>query len=84
MSSAAAAIGDPDRVPGNPSASSALDTGNSAPLFPTDTTIPLTQHRPPKPDDVEVSLEAPRSLVCAVARRGELPATRRSMWGSRR
>jgi hypothetical protein len=83
VSSAAAPTEHPNAVPDKASASSALDTGSSAPLPPAGTTIPLMQRRLRTTDDVALILQVSRSLVYALARRDELPATPGSTWNGR-
>jgi len=65
VSSAAAAPEHPKRSPDISTVSTALDTGGAAPL-----PALLTA------DEVSLILRVPRSLVYALARRGELPAIR--------
>ena len=84
MSSAAKAIEQAEPVPGNASASSALDTGSSAPLPPgspsgsrqmSEAIVPL-EDRLLTADDVAELLRLPVSTVYDLARTGRLPHLR--------
>ena len=83
VSSAAAAAELPEPAPDNASTPSALDTTGSAPLCPASTLIPVKERQLLIAADAALILQVPRSLVYALALRGDLPATPRS-WGSQR
>lgn len=76
VSSAAAAMKPLEPYSRHGRATTALDTGGSASLPAVSTSTNLTGWRLLTADDVAVILRVPRSLVYALARRGDLPLIR--------